>query len=131
MAPAKTATSSRTRFSQDDYLTLLREVRAVNPLDLLLAQYRRNNRANMRKSGTEEQSTEKDQLLQDNSQFADDLCHKIRLTAARKVACARPQSSAISAAERSATSVARDAAEATHVVHLTDTTEVEEADFIC
>ncbi|KAH7960476.1 hypothetical protein HPB49_020147 [Dermacentor silvarum] len=161
MAPAKTAASSRTRFTHDDDLALLCEVRAVNPfadqagwasvatnvkiatekefsqralrdrLDLLLAQYRRNDRTNMRKSGTEERYTAKDQLLQEISQLADAFGHKIRLTAARKVACVRPQSSVISAAEPSTASVARDTAAATHVVHLTDATVVEEADFTC
>ncbi|KAH7948829.1 hypothetical protein HPB49_002693 [Dermacentor silvarum] len=154
----KTSASSRTRFSQDTDLALLREVRAVKPfadqagwasvatnvktatqkdfsqralrdrLDLLLAQYRRNDRANMRKSGTEEQYTEKDQLLQEISQLADDFGHKIRLTPTRKVACACPQSSSILAAERSAASVARDGAAAMYVVQLTDVTVVEEAD---
>ncbi|XP_065284781.1 uncharacterized protein [Dermacentor albipictus] len=76
----------------------------------------------MRKSGTEEQYSEKDPLLQEISQLADDFGHKVRLTAAWKVACACQQPSSISVVECSATSDARDTAAALHA---------KEADLTC
>ncbi|CAN8027146.1 unnamed protein product [Ixodes persulcatus] len=152
-APAKQRTmpaSLRLRFTVDEDLCLLREVRAVNPfaspegwtlvysnllvaltrvftirairdrVDLLLGYFRQQDTANLRKSGTEQQYAEKDQLLQEISDLAREFGHRPK-TVPRKghsgaAACKRrPQSSA--AAQVRAAKAARDAAVA-HTAHL-------------
>ncbi|KAG0409717.1 hypothetical protein HPB47_013168 [Ixodes persulcatus] len=121
--------SLRLRFTVDEDLCLHREVRAVNPfaspegwtlvytnllvaltrvftirairdrVDLLLGYFRQQDAANLRKSGTEEQYAEKDQLLQEISDLAREFGHRPK-TVPRKgrsgaAACKRrPQSSA-------------------------------------
>ncbi|CAN7944502.1 unnamed protein product [Ixodes pacificus] len=102
-APAKRQTmpaTLRLRFTVDEDLCLLRDVRAVNPfgspegwtlvytnlpvaltrvftirairdrVDLLLGYLRQQDTANLQKSGTEEQYAEKDRLLQEISDLA-------------------------------------------------------------
>ncbi|CAN7982952.1 unnamed protein product, partial [Ixodes hexagonus] len=92
--------ASRRRFTVGDDILLLREVVALNPFadparwttlienlnaatgkaytvraarercDLLLGHFRREDRTNLRKSGTEEQYSEKEHLLQEISDMA-------------------------------------------------------------
>ncbi|XP_077497972.1 uncharacterized protein LOC144108667 [Amblyomma americanum] len=108
-------TPSRARFSVADDIELLREVRECNPFanplkwaeiartlseysakaftaravreraELLLSQYAANDRVNLRKSGTEEQYREREQLLQELIYVAREGGHKIR--APRRASC--------------------------------------------
>ncbi|XP_077565078.1 uncharacterized protein LOC144180644 [Haemaphysalis longicornis] len=98
--PETAATKRRKRFRVDEDIALLKEVLVANPfeqpqrwdevlanveylaarpltirairerLDLLIGYFRRNDRVNLRKSGTEEQYGEKERLLQDVSDLA-------------------------------------------------------------
>ncbi|CAN7940555.1 unnamed protein product [Ixodes pacificus] len=115
-APAKRRSmpaTLRLRFTVDEDLCLLREVRAVNPfasperwtlvytdllvaltrvftirairdrVDLQLGYFRQQDTANLRKSGTEEQYEEKDRLLQEISDLAREFGYRPK-TAPRK-----------------------------------------------
>ncbi|XP_077508214.1 uncharacterized protein LOC144119496 [Amblyomma americanum] len=109
----------RKRFRIDEDLCLVREVVAANPftnprvwdevrrnvagavgrdvtlrgvrdrLDLLLGYFRQQNKANLRKSGTEEQYNELDQLLQEVSDMAHEFGYAPR-TVPRKGSAAAP-----------------------------------------
>ncbi|KAK8787107.1 hypothetical protein V5799_023122 [Amblyomma americanum] len=97
----------RKRFRIDEDLLLLQEVVAQNPFqspenwtavlknvfavgreltlraikdrtELLVGYFRQEDRANLRKSGTEEQYTERDQLLQEISDMARDVGYMLR-----------------------------------------------------
>ncbi|KAG0432309.1 hypothetical protein HPB47_020954 [Ixodes persulcatus] len=46
--------------------------------DLLLGLFKREDRTNLRKSATEEQYTEKEQLLQDVADLAREFCYKVK-----------------------------------------------------
>ncbi|KAM7314698.1 hypothetical protein ISCGN_004482 [Ixodes scapularis] len=102
------AQAGRKRFTIIEDILLLREVLAVNPFvnssrwdtvaanlnealgrnfsvrgvrdrcDLLLGLFKRDDRTNLRKSGTEEQYTEKEQLLQDVADLACEFCYKVK-----------------------------------------------------
>ncbi|KAG0433853.1 hypothetical protein HPB47_019540 [Ixodes persulcatus] len=102
------AQAGRKRFTIIEDILLLREVLAVNPFvnssrwdtvaanlhqalgrnfsvrgvrdrcDLLLGLFKRDDRTNLRKSGTEEQYTEKEQLLQDVADLAREFCYKVK-----------------------------------------------------
>ncbi|KAG0416161.1 hypothetical protein HPB47_006671 [Ixodes persulcatus] len=102
------AQEGRKRFTIVEDIFLLREVLAVNPFgnssrwdtgaanrnealgrnfsvrgvrdhcDLLLGLFKRDDRTNLRKSGTEEQYTEKEQLLQDVADLAREFYYKVK-----------------------------------------------------
>ncbi|KAH7971989.1 hypothetical protein HPB52_004752 [Rhipicephalus sanguineus] len=85
--------------------------------DLLLAQFAQEDRANLRKSGTEQQYGEKEQLLQEIFDVARSQGYRIRPGAARKAASTSASSSqapsGVDRAERRVASAVRDSASAT------------------
>ncbi|KAH7955738.1 hypothetical protein HPB52_003421 [Rhipicephalus sanguineus] len=85
--------------------------------DLLLAQFAQEDRANLRKSGTEEQYGEKETLLQEIFDVARSHGYRIRPGTARKAASASASSSqapsGVERAERRVASAVRDSASAT------------------
>ncbi|KAH7968147.1 hypothetical protein HPB52_006074 [Rhipicephalus sanguineus] len=85
--------------------------------DLLLAQFAQEDRANLRKSGTEEQYGEKETLLQEIFDVARSHGYRIRPGAARKAASTSASSSqapsGVDRAERRVASAVRDSASAT------------------
>ncbi|KAH7986802.1 hypothetical protein HPB52_024721 [Rhipicephalus sanguineus] len=85
--------------------------------DLLLAQFAQEDRANLRKSGTEEQYGEKETLLQEIFDVARSHGYRIRPGAARKAASTSAPSSqapsGVDRAERRVASAVRDSASAT------------------
>ncbi|KAL1444905.1 hypothetical protein MTO96_045326 [Rhipicephalus appendiculatus] len=149
--------AKRFRFNIEADIFMLREVRAQDPYrnpnlwlsvaenlslalgrsisarairercDLLLAQFAHEDRANLRKSGTEEQYGEKEQLLQEIYDVARSHGYRVRPGAARKAASASASSSqAPQTAERGdrsvATAVRDSAATALHVATREDST---------
>ncbi|CAN7974785.1 hypothetical protein HPB47_019396 [Ixodes persulcatus] len=140
-AAAAAAASSRLRFSAQDDISLLQEVHALNPfedptrwaqianhllsatgksfsaravrdrLDLLLAQFAAEDHANLR-SGTEEQYSEKEHLLQEIADLTGEFHYKYKATAVRRAAPSRQK---LTAAERSDASALRDTAAATNL----------------
>ncbi|CAN8019348.1 unnamed protein product, partial [Ixodes persulcatus] len=143
-AAAAAAASSRLRFSAQDDISLLQEVHALNPfedptrwaqianhllsaigknfsaravrdrLDLLLAQFAAEDRANLRRSGTEEQYSEKEHLLQEIADLTREFHYKYKATAVRRAAPSRQK---VTAAERSDASALRDTAAATNLAY--------------
>ncbi|KAH7967560.1 hypothetical protein HPB52_000123 [Rhipicephalus sanguineus] len=85
--------------------------------DLLLAQFAQEDRANLRKSGTEEQYGEKETLLQEIFDVARSHGYRIRPGVARKAASTSASSSqapsGVDRAERRVASAVRDSASAT------------------
>ncbi|CAN7951150.1 unnamed protein product, partial [Ixodes pacificus] len=142
-AAAAAAASSRLRFSAQDDISLLQEVHALNPfedpsrwaqiannllsatgksfsaravsdrLDLLLAQFAAEDRANLRRSGTEEQYSEKEHLLE-IADLTREFHYKYKATAVRRAA---PSHQKLTAAERSDASALRDTAAATNLAY--------------
>ncbi|KAM7284757.1 uncharacterized protein LOC121837148 [Ixodes scapularis] len=109
MSAALNVPAVRSRFVVADDILLLQEVAATNPFedhdrwravtemvnkatgknftarairercDLLLGHFRREDRANLRKSGTEEQYSEKEHLLQEINDMAREFGHQVRV----------------------------------------------------
>ncbi|CAN8018958.1 unnamed protein product, partial [Ixodes persulcatus] len=141
---AAAAASSRLRCSAQYDISLLQEVHTLNPfedpsrwaqiannllsatgksfsaravrdrLDLLLAQFAAEDRANLRRSGTEEQYSEKEHLLQEIADLTREFNYKYKAAAVRRVAPSRQK---LTAAERSDASALRDTAAATNLKH--------------
>lgn len=109
MSDASHVPAARSRFTVADDILLLQEVAATNPFedhdrwraitemvnrtteknftaravrercDLLLGHFRREDRTNLRKSGTEEQYSEKEHLLQEINDMAREFGHKVKV----------------------------------------------------
>ncbi|KAH7978007.1 hypothetical protein HPB49_004152 [Dermacentor silvarum] len=118
-APARSC--ARVHFTADVDILVLRETSAINPfedvsrwalmsenllraiqrnlsphclrdrVDLLLAQFAARDRANLRKSGTEEEYNEKEKLLAEVYELAKESGYKLKPSAIRKVSAARRQ----------------------------------------
>ncbi|CAN7991471.1 unnamed protein product, partial [Ixodes hexagonus] len=142
----KSAASSRLRFSAQDDIALLQEVHATkrfkgagrwvgvannllfatgksfspravrDRFDLLLAQFASEDRANLRKSGTEEQYSETEHLLQELSDLAKEFKYRYKVAATKKVNSSlsrqRPRYDALA---RCSASAFRDSAAAAHM----------------
>ncbi|CAN7991020.1 unnamed protein product, partial [Ixodes pacificus] len=143
-AAAAAAASSRLRFSAQDDISLLQEVHALNPfedpsrwaqiannllsatgksfnaravrdrLDLLIAQFAAEDRANLRRSGTEEQYSEKEHLLQEIA----DLTREFKtFPVALFLKRSYPSRQKLTTAERSDASALLDTAAATNLAY--------------